>query len=211
MTDPAEVAAFMRAIIGRPDDDVPRLVFADYLDERGKAERAEFIRVQCELARLKLTCPCRGYYCTSLTCDWTNDYGSLRRSERELLTAKGPYLWDESTVNGDYWIPAECYRMDSFQARRYEDCFRRGFVESITCSWSDWQRHADAIRAATPLQRVRLTTWPILADLPRVTMGTDLTGTLDVPATLSINYPGIKFELLPPPIRFIRESGPVSG
>jgi uncharacterized protein (TIGR02996 family) len=44
--------AFLRAIIDNPDDDLPRLVYADYLDERGDHERAEFIRVQCELAKL---------------------------------------------------------------------------------------------------------------------------------------------------------------
>jgi uncharacterized protein (TIGR02996 family) len=43
---------FLAAIIDRPDDDLPRLVFADFLEESGDGERAEFIRVQCELARL---------------------------------------------------------------------------------------------------------------------------------------------------------------
>ncbi len=45
-------AAFLRAIADNPDDDLPRLVYADWLDEHGEPERAEFIRVQCELARL---------------------------------------------------------------------------------------------------------------------------------------------------------------
>jgi uncharacterized protein (TIGR02996 family) len=45
-------AAFLRAIIDNPDDDLPRLVYADWLDEHGEPARAEFIRVQCELARL---------------------------------------------------------------------------------------------------------------------------------------------------------------
>jgi uncharacterized protein (TIGR02996 family) len=47
--------AFIRAIAASPDDDAPRLVYADYLDETGdpaKAARAEFIRVQIEKARL---------------------------------------------------------------------------------------------------------------------------------------------------------------
>jgi uncharacterized protein (TIGR02996 family) len=44
--------AFLRAIRAAPDDDLPRLVFADYLDETGDPARAEFIRVQCELATL---------------------------------------------------------------------------------------------------------------------------------------------------------------
>jgi uncharacterized protein (TIGR02996 family) len=43
---------FLRAIFAAPDDDLPRLVFADYLEEQGDAAWAELIRVQCELARL---------------------------------------------------------------------------------------------------------------------------------------------------------------
>src|SRR5437762_7367117 len=43
---------FLAAIREHPDDDTPRLVYADWLDDHGDADRAEFIRVQCELARL---------------------------------------------------------------------------------------------------------------------------------------------------------------
>ena len=41
---------FLRAICAAPDDDAPRLVFADYLDETGESERAEFIRNHIHLA-----------------------------------------------------------------------------------------------------------------------------------------------------------------
>ncbi|HEY1067960.1 MAG TPA: TIGR02996 domain-containing protein [Pirellulales bacterium] len=43
---------FLQAIAEAPDDDAPRLIYADWLDEQGDASRAEFIRVQCELERL---------------------------------------------------------------------------------------------------------------------------------------------------------------
>jgi uncharacterized protein (TIGR02996 family) len=48
------IAAFLQAIRDAPDDDTPRLVFADWLDEHGDRSavaRAELFRVQCELAR----------------------------------------------------------------------------------------------------------------------------------------------------------------
>jgi uncharacterized protein (TIGR02996 family) len=45
-------AAFLRSIIAAPDDDLPRLVYADWLDENGDPDRAELIRVQCELAKM---------------------------------------------------------------------------------------------------------------------------------------------------------------
>lgn len=44
--------ALMQAILEFPDDDAPRLVYADWLEEHGDAEQAEFIRVQIELATL---------------------------------------------------------------------------------------------------------------------------------------------------------------
>jgi uncharacterized protein (TIGR02996 family) len=43
--------ALLAAIAARPDDDTPRLVYADWLDDHGDADRAEFIRLQCALAQ----------------------------------------------------------------------------------------------------------------------------------------------------------------
>ena len=42
--------ALLRAIVRHPDDDTPRLVYADWLQENDRAEEAEFLRVQCRLA-----------------------------------------------------------------------------------------------------------------------------------------------------------------
>jgi uncharacterized protein (TIGR02996 family) len=49
MPDPRQ--AFLEAICAAPDDDAPRLVYADWLEEHGDPERAEFIRAQIELAK----------------------------------------------------------------------------------------------------------------------------------------------------------------
>lgn len=43
--------AFLQTILANPEDDTPRLVYSDWLDERGDP-RGEFIRVQCRLAML---------------------------------------------------------------------------------------------------------------------------------------------------------------
>lgn len=45
-------ADLLAACRADPEADAPRLVYADWLDESGAAERAELIRVQCRLARL---------------------------------------------------------------------------------------------------------------------------------------------------------------
>jgi uncharacterized protein (TIGR02996 family) len=63
--------AFLRAIRDTPED-AHRLVYADWLDEQGDAERAEFIRLQCRLARTAPDDP---------------QHDALEERERALLTA----------------------------------------------------------------------------------------------------------------------------
>src|SRR5262245_49117869 len=65
---------FLQVIGSSPDDDGPRLLYADYLEEKGDAAgaaRAEFIRVQCALNAVDPT---------------DASAAELRRRERELLT-----------------------------------------------------------------------------------------------------------------------------
>jgi uncharacterized protein (TIGR02996 family) len=45
-----EREALIQTIIDNPDDDVPRLVYADWQEEHGQIAHAELIRVQCALA-----------------------------------------------------------------------------------------------------------------------------------------------------------------
>jgi uncharacterized protein (TIGR02996 family) len=48
--------AFLQDICAHPDDTAPRLVYADWLDDHGGAagqDRAEFIRLQCDLDRIE--------------------------------------------------------------------------------------------------------------------------------------------------------------
>jgi len=53
-----DTVAFHRLIAAAPDDDAPRLVYADWLEERGDP-RGTFVRVQCALARLPIDHPRR--------------------------------------------------------------------------------------------------------------------------------------------------------
>jgi uncharacterized protein (TIGR02996 family) len=45
-------SAFLADIAGNPEDDAPRLVYADWLEENGEPERARFIRAQCRMASM---------------------------------------------------------------------------------------------------------------------------------------------------------------
>jgi uncharacterized protein (TIGR02996 family) len=59
MTDDL-TGSFMQDILAAPDEDAPRLVYADWLDDHGPPARAELIRVQCALAALARDDPRRG-------------------------------------------------------------------------------------------------------------------------------------------------------
>jgi uncharacterized protein (TIGR02996 family) len=48
----SDETALLAAIRANPDEDTPRLVYADWLQEHSQPERAEFIRLQCAAARL---------------------------------------------------------------------------------------------------------------------------------------------------------------
>jgi uncharacterized protein (TIGR02996 family) len=51
-----EVLAFLRDIKANPEDDTPRLILADWLEERGDP-RGEYVRLECALARMQPTHP----------------------------------------------------------------------------------------------------------------------------------------------------------
>ena len=47
----SDEAGLLAAIRERPADDFPRRVYADWLDDHGQTERAEFIRLHLDVAR----------------------------------------------------------------------------------------------------------------------------------------------------------------
>ena len=53
----SERDGFLRAIAADPADDTVRLAFADWLDEHGDPDRAEFIRVQIQLGNANRKSP----------------------------------------------------------------------------------------------------------------------------------------------------------
>mgnify|MGYP001269080457 CR=1 FL=1 len=65
---------FLRAICENPDDDTPRLVYADWLEEQGQAGRAEFIRAQIQMTRVS---------------SGSRRYAVLRRRALQLLAERG--------------------------------------------------------------------------------------------------------------------------
>lgn len=134
-THDATVAAFLADICEYPDDDASQLIFADWLDEHGQPERGEFIRVQCELARVEQR---HRHECTS-TIKRGMESAKLKRRERELLDR-----WVE------YWLPEELgyttgigSAQDGSHLRVYFGpeswcVFRRGFVAEVRLPLAAW-------------------------------------------------------------------------
>jgi uncharacterized protein (TIGR02996 family) len=86
-------ADLLRAVCETPDDDAPRLVYADWLEENGRPERAAFIRMQTELATLKDDSPRRrelAFRCRLLLDDHARAWlGPLRAVASDARWARG--------------------------------------------------------------------------------------------------------------------------
>jgi len=202
--------AFIAAILVAPDDDAPRLIYADWLQENagtvpcgeckdgkgeyvrdgsgvrvmkypragcckcsgtgyvsdGNAERAEFIRAQCRLARLPL-CDRGMYGAHCSVCDDCKERRPLVRRVEGLwyLPGKGftpplpESVWCFSI--GEPYTPERGQKPLAF--------VRRGFIEVVACTAEAWlakdaagRCNADAITAQHPVREVRLTTIPML-------------------------------------------------
>jgi uncharacterized protein (TIGR02996 family) len=96
-----EREALLRAVCEFPDDDTPRLVFADWLQEHGEEARAEFIRLQIERSRYAEDSP---------------EYVALRDRE-EVIENEHRLRWLAEMPNepGWYWYPT----------------FVRGFIDEL--------------------------------------------------------------------------------
>ena len=122
--------ALLAAIAATPDDDLPRLVYADWLDENGRPLRAEFIRLQIEIAN-KETLPRAALNVFSHL--WKRQQEILDDHRDELL---GP-LATVSITQAEY---------------------RRGFLDDITLTARDYLTAGAAVAALVPQPtRVRVT------------------------------------------------------
>jgi uncharacterized protein (TIGR02996 family) len=145
--------AFLAAIIADPADDTVRLAAADFMEENCDPDRAAFIRIQIELARLVAD----GDGKDQDTID------RLRLKEREFL---GPL-----SVNAKLWAAEACPELVALNfggdGRESLDMVRvagaerltweRGFIDGVRCPAELWARHGAAIRRRQPIRRVILT------------------------------------------------------
>lgn len=142
--------ALLAAIRTNADEDTPRLMFADWLDENDDPDRAEFVRVQCELARLTDdggdSQPLYEFlrdrdFVTRPTADWTRiDDGIHRRLALSMRAA------DLLKRHAELWTPQPP------KGRKVTwHGFHRGFPERVTLpSFRGLKRVAAHLRAAAP-------------------------------------------------------------
>jgi uncharacterized protein (TIGR02996 family) len=125
--DPRERQALLRGILENPDDDGPRLVYADWLEEHGDPERAAFIRVQCRLAEREqfADVPYNDR-------DW-NQGNQLREANRDRWVAELPAL------------PGVFYGFGAV---------RRGFAQVDFGNPEGLVRHGERISVEMPIEAV---------------------------------------------------------
>ncbi len=118
---------FLRAICANPADDLPRLVYADYLEESGEPDavaRAHFIRAQIALTQLT---PASKEFREMLAV--TNRLSGMYSQD---------WLWD---------LPEELHAHGKPQ-------WRRGFIESVKMPWETFV--GESLFDTVPLTRVRI-------------------------------------------------------
>ena len=130
MIPSSEHDALRNAVLANPDDDLPRLVFADWLDENGDPDGARFIRSQIALAALP---------------EWDPQAVALRRTQLEwdLSEAWQRDLPKLSSDRGLYWVD--------------QSLFRRGFAHFIRVPMlRSLQQELPELLNAAPIQRLGL-------------------------------------------------------
>lgn len=120
----ADAAAFEAAIRVSPADDTPRIVYADWLEEHGDPGRAEFIRLQCEVAVMETGPDARRL-----------DRGGAYRRRRDALRKRCfALMWGKGKDRpGLRWLPP-----------------LRSFVPAAPRAMADWAGLAPRLRRVSP-------------------------------------------------------------
>lgn len=139
-----EQDALLAAIIASPECDTSRLVYADWLDEHGQPEWAEFIRMQ--IATLEKRC-----------LNGSRLWGAAHASDAWFAA-----VCKSLRLDWDFWNNQTALkpRQPDPNILTTEFLVTRGFVEEVCCSAMRWFARADALTATHPIRRVRLTTLP---------------------------------------------------
>lgn len=153
--------SFIRDICEHPDDDAPRLIFADWLEEgmdvpHHRRERAELIRLQCRLAEMdedgEGAWAEEGHTCVEEHCPHCEAFG-----RHAVMTARCLRIlqcWDS------FWTKDVPLLLHACIPHEPGNVWRRGFIEEACTSWEAWQVGHEKALMAHSIKVVRLTTPP---------------------------------------------------
>ena len=160
--------AMLSAIIADPANDTPRLIYADWLEEQGDADRAEFIRIGMDMHRASLDYD--EYLKMDANCYSKSSLGRqidvLARRRSALLYKLSTRLVEPFTAERTPWHGLTIGQNQITVALKLGGPvvlkFRCGFVAEVHCTLADWISHGPAIVAAQPVEMVRVTDMRIL-------------------------------------------------
>lgn len=140
-----EQQALLAAVIANPADDLPRTLYADWLDENGESERAEFVRVQLQLARPKMDCH-HARPSEAESTPWC-EVCQLREREREALKSCWSRYFRELFPNplGIEVDDLKMLWMKGIVFPAVESHPSRGFIRRLRCLWANWRKAAESL------------------------------------------------------------------
>lgn len=156
--------AFMADIVANPEDDTPRLIYADWLQDHGGEDgvaRAEFIRAQVELAKLQMCVRCQavlsGKWVANGPCCCSQRLKDLTHLERSILgenvSTSGDCVHPRFHAWLDAWnVPRWFTRVSGFcDGPPYS--FRRGFIAEVHAPLEHLLEHLPRLVQEHPITR----------------------------------------------------------
>lgn len=151
--------ALLAAVLAAPEDDAPRIVYADFIEENGDevdAAHAELIRVQVGIARLNLELH-SDEDCWDARCPGCRERRAFEDRQASVLR-NHPVERDMVRAFGVELKRGVSHGYGGFGANvgavRWE--WARGFVETVLCPCDTWMRYGPAVVRAAPVTRVEL-------------------------------------------------------
>jgi uncharacterized protein (TIGR02996 family) len=151
--------AFLRDIREHPDDDTPRLIYSDWLEENGQPERAEFIRVQCELEQLRFAREARtGEYDARDGVDeeWGRVFSLVDREE--ILLRKHVERWITESIPpaNQFGFPRQRIVTNGILLPdlHFYLFFRRGFINEIHARLKILMLRLQGLVNSNPIEKI---------------------------------------------------------
>jgi uncharacterized protein (TIGR02996 family) len=126
----------LRDVLENPDDDAPRLAYADICERYGYDDRARTVRMGCESAKR-----------------WKAGGVGPSRANQHLLRQLRLEEECKFVPGGPHEIDIACRESHD----RFRCDFCRGFIRVTYCTAADWLTFGQSILRCQPVEQVRLT------------------------------------------------------